>query len=134
MSTSLLSDIQSLVTVVDALGNDKLDEVYGSLATHISAQGAAKISEAVIELQAIGLDPTMFIAPSKSYIRRQREMSRMEPEAARQRQQLEHEHALHQIELAKQQLQLRQLEAETKLMEASADRINGVTDTVPANA
>ncbi len=83
------SELESLLSLASSVDTSKFEEIYGAVATHIGAQGASKLAEAVIELKSIGVDPDMYISPSKAYVRRQRELDRMAPEKAEQSLRLE---------------------------------------------
>jgi hypothetical protein len=108
-----ISQLQSLIELTSTLGNSKLEDVYAAIATNIGAQGASVYAEATTELLAAGLDPTMYIVPTRYYQRRQRELARMEPE----RLAAMREQELHQIEIQRQQLELRKTEAAVRLAE-----------------
>jgi hypothetical protein len=110
---SALSDLQSLLELTSSIGNSKLDEIYSAISTQIGAQGASVYAEATTELLAAGIDPTMYIAPTRYYQRRQRELARMEPE----RLAALREQELHEIEIQRMKLDLRQKEAATRLAE-----------------
>lgn len=95
---SQFSDLESLIALTSSMDSGKLEEIYASVATHIGAQGAAKIAEAISELTSIGVDPSMYVAPSRAYQRRQRELDRMAPEKAQQMR----EQQQHDLDIAKQ--------------------------------
>jgi hypothetical protein len=112
LSVSFL-EITHIIELTSTLGNSKLEDVYAAIATNIGAQGASVYAEATTELLAAGLDPTMYIVPTRYYQRRQRELARMEPE----RLAAMREQELHQIEIQRQQLELRKTEAAVRLAE-----------------
>lgn len=116
---STFSDLESLLALTSALDSGKLEEVYASVATHIGAQGATKVSEAVVELHAIGVDPSMYIAPTRYHQRRQRELSRMSAEEFK----LQAAKDLHDVELRRQIAEVERLEAGTALAKAEAARL-----------
>ena len=114
---SAFADLESLIALTASMDSGKLEEVYASVATHISAQGAAKIAEAVTELTSIGVDPSMYIAPSRAWTRRQRELDRLAPEKLAQLQQRQ----LHDLEIGRQTDALARSQAATALAQLAVE-------------
>lgn len=94
-----LDQIEALVSIAGQLDSPKLDDLYSAIAQRISSSAATSIAEAAGELQSMGIDPDKYIAVPRSYIRNQRELSRMAMEQAKAAQALDHSQELHEQEV-----------------------------------
>ena len=102
-----------------------IQNIVDSIAQQVSAQSASTISQAVSELTDAGLDPKDYIAAPRSAMKAKQHQLRLDVEAAKAKQQLEHLAALNALAIKK-------AEAELAVIQASAARLSGTTAPVPA--
>lgn len=120
-----IGQLKDLAELAQSFNSLDISGLVDSISQQVSAQSAATIATAVGELTDAGLDPKDYIAQPRSAMKAKQHQQRLNIEAAKAQQQLEHQAQLN-------ALAVRKAEAELAVIQASANRLSGHTAPVPA--